>query len=350
MPTTNLVIRVDGGVIYAVETRGYFETKQQESHEPIEKIHEFNPRLFGTKCGLKKNNRLMFEHLTDNVDKLLKQNINPTPYGVATAALEFIQGRGKQFEIANLFVGVDEQGIQVYQVENQTSGVVEVADYAAIGTGAKAALKVLGSKFRMDMTEEEVVSLAFDALAYASLMDRKSGGYLCVNFMSVHGEVKRLREPALHKYLERFSYLQSLFEGESALLLLLPIDYEGEMAFVLNVLSSYGHVLQSHCLGCGGELKTTWEFPYHVLRIQYEEAEAADLAYNGLVQQWEQDQSGAIFTQDFGNQPLTWMKISERNFDPAAIVCVETRKKLEVIMTSDPHSWSHVDFIDSKRK
>lgn len=57
--------------------------------------------------------------------------------------------------------------------------------------------------------------------------------------------------------------------------------------------------MRSHCLGCGGELKTTWEFPYHVLRIQYEEA--SDLAYNGLVQQWEQDQSDAIFTQDFGN-------------------------------------------------
>ncbi len=170
---TAVGIKIKDGVILAAEKRvsygGYILSKTGR------KVFKISDRIAIAAAGLFADMQTIARILSAEV--MYRELLTSMPMSVKAAAklLSSILYRYKSYPFLSeiLLGGIDEEGTHLF-VLDPVGSVIE-DNYAAIGTGATIAIGIIESRYSVNMSIEEAVRLAIDAIKAASLRDAVSG-------------------------------------------------------------------------------------------------------------------------------------------------------------------------------
>ncbi len=171
--TTTLALRCKDGVVLAADTRvtaGYFI-----AHKQGRKIFSIRPNIAITIAGVVADAQVLLEQVRYHIN--LFENVYQKSLSVKAVAnyLSNILFAHKllPFITEMIVAGKDREGYKVYKLDPLGSIIED--SYAVSGSGSLVAIGVLENRYREDLTVEEGVKLAVDALLAAMKRDIGSG-------------------------------------------------------------------------------------------------------------------------------------------------------------------------------
>ncbi|CAI8503306.1 unnamed protein product [Hanseniaspora opuntiae] len=188
--TTIVGIKFKDGVVIAADTRSTQGPIVADKN--CEKLHRIAPKIWCAGAGTAADTEAVTKLIGNNMEL---QSLYSKREPRVVSALQNLEQHLFKYQGhlgAYLIVaGVDPTGAHLFSV--QAHGSTDVGYYQSLGSGSLAAMAVLESEFKMDMTKDEAIKLAADAIEAGIWNDLGSGSNVDVCVMEIGKDAQLLR-------------------------------------------------------------------------------------------------------------------------------------------------------------
>ncbi|MCC6061731.1 MAG: archaeal proteasome endopeptidase complex subunit beta [Desulfurococcales archaeon] len=170
---TALGIKLDNGVVLAAEKK--FSYGGFVMSRSVKKIFRIHDRIAIAAAGLFADMQTISRIISNEIRYYEISSKHPISVRGAAKQLSVILYSYKYMPFLTELVigGIDHEGSHIYVMDPVGSLIED--DYAAVGTGAQIAIGLLEDKYNKNMSLEEAVKLAVEAIRIASKRDTMSG-------------------------------------------------------------------------------------------------------------------------------------------------------------------------------
>ncbi|SCU83337.1 LAFA_0D03004g1_1 [Lachancea sp. 'fantastica'] len=188
--TTIVGVKFNGGVVIAADTRS--TQGPIVANKNCAKLHRMAPKIWCAGAGTAADTEAVTRLIGSNLE-LHSQYVNREPRVVS--ALQMLKQHLFKYQGhvgAYLIVaGSDPTGAHLFSIH--AHGSTDVGFYQSLGSGSLAAMAVLESHWKQDLTREEAMQLASDAIEAGIWNDLGSGSNVDLCVMEVGKDAEYLR-------------------------------------------------------------------------------------------------------------------------------------------------------------
>lgn len=177
--TTIVGCKFKGGVIIAADTRATAGNIVADKN--CEKLHRLAPKIWCAGAGTAADTEMVTQLISSNLElHSLSQNRPPRVITALTLLKQHLFKYQGHLGAYLIVAGTDPTGAHLLSV--QAHGSTDIGEYQSLGSGSLAAMAVLETGFKPDMTKEEAMKLCADAIESGIWNDLGSGSNvdLCV--------------------------------------------------------------------------------------------------------------------------------------------------------------------------
>jgi len=186
---TALGIRLNSGVILAAEKK--FSYGGFVMSRNVKKIFRIHDRIAIAAAGLFADMQTISRIISNEIKYYEISSKHPISVRGAAKQLSVILYSYKYMPFLTELVigGIDHEGSHIYVMDPVGSLIED--DYAAVGTGAQIAIGLLEDRYNKDLSIDEAVKLAVEAIRVASRRDAMSGEGIDVAVITREGYEER---------------------------------------------------------------------------------------------------------------------------------------------------------------
>ncbi|CCF57521.1 hypothetical protein KAFR_0C05300 [Kazachstania africana CBS 2517] len=188
--TTIVGVKFNGGVVIAADTRSTQGPIVADKN--CAKLHRISPRIWCAGAGTAADTEAVTQLISSNIE-LHSLSTRREPRVVTT--LQMLKQHLFRYQGhigAYLIVaGVDPTGAHLFSIH--AHGSTDVGYYLSLGSGSLAAMAVLESKWRADISKDEAIELASEAIEAGIWNDLGSGSNVDVCVMQIGQDAQYLR-------------------------------------------------------------------------------------------------------------------------------------------------------------
>lgn len=183
--TTTLSFIFDGGIVAAVDSRA--SIGNFVGSKTTQKVLPINDHMLGTMAGGAADCSFWIRKLqAESRHYELAEGKPITVARVSRLLADYLYAnRQLDLSVGTMIMGYDENGPSIYYVDNKGTRIK--GDLFSVGSGSTFALGVLDTERRIDMKEDEAISLGIKAIRHATFRDAFSGGYIAVYIITEEG-------------------------------------------------------------------------------------------------------------------------------------------------------------------
>ncbi|KAG7663782.1 PUP1 [[Candida] subhashii] len=177
--TTIVGVKFLNGVVIAADTRA--TSGPIVADKNCEKLHRLSPKIWCAGAGTAADTEMVTQLIASNLElHALAQNREPRVITALTMLKQHLFKYQGHLGAYLIVAGVDPTGAHLLSV--QAHGSTDVGKYQSLGSGSLAAMAVLETNYKEDMSKEEAMKLAADAIEAGVWNDLGSGSNvdLCV--------------------------------------------------------------------------------------------------------------------------------------------------------------------------
>lgn len=180
--TTIVGCKFDGGVVIAADTRA--TSGEIVADKNCEKLHRIAPKIWCAGAGTAADTEMVTQLVSSNMElHSLSVNREPRVVTCMTQLKQHLFRYQGHIGAYLIVAGVDPTGAHLFSVH--AHGSTDVGYYLALGSGSMAAIAVLESRWKKDLTKEEAMSLCADAIEAGIWNDLGSGSNVDMCVMEV---------------------------------------------------------------------------------------------------------------------------------------------------------------------
>ncbi|ODQ60111.1 hypothetical protein WICANDRAFT_31243 [Wickerhamomyces anomalus NRRL Y-366-8] len=188
--TTIVGVKFDGGVVIAADTRA--TAGDIVADKNCEKLHRLAPKIWCAGAGTAADTEMVTQLIASNLElHSLSTGREPRVVTSLTQLKQHLFKYQGHIGAYLIVAGVDPTGAHLFSV--QAHGSTDVGYYQSLGSGSLAAMAVLESRWEKDITKDEAIKLAADAIEAGIWNDLGSGSNVDVCVMEVGKDAQLLR-------------------------------------------------------------------------------------------------------------------------------------------------------------
>ncbi|EGW33722.1 20S proteasome, regulatory subunit beta type PSMB7/PSMB10/PUP1 [Spathaspora passalidarum NRRL Y-27907] len=188
--TTIVGCKFPGGVVIAADTRA--TSGPIVADKNCEKLHRLAPKIWCAGAGTAADTEMVTQLIASNLElHALSQNREPRVITALTMLKQHLFKYQGHLGAYLICAGVDPTGAHLLSV--QAHGSTDIGKYQSLGSGSLAAMAVLETNFREDLTKEEAIKLCADAIEAGIWNDLGSGSNVDVCVMEVGKDAELYR-------------------------------------------------------------------------------------------------------------------------------------------------------------
>ncbi|ANB12423.1 proteasome core particle subunit beta 2 [Sugiyamaella lignohabitans] len=170
--TTIVGCRFNGGVVIAADTRA--TAGDIVADKNCEKLHRISPNIWCAGAGTAADTEMVTQLESSNVElHALSTGRQPRVVAVLTHLKQHLFKYQGHIGAYLIVAGVDPTGPKLFSIH--AHGSTDVGFYLSLGSGSMAAMAVLESRWKKDLTKEEAMQLCADAIESGIWNDLGSG-------------------------------------------------------------------------------------------------------------------------------------------------------------------------------
>lgn len=177
--TTIVGCKFKGGVIIAADTRATAGSIVADKN--CEKLHRLAPRIWCAGAGTAADTEMVTQLIGSNLElHSLSENRPPRVITALTLLKQHLFKYQGHLGAYLIVAGIDPTGAHLLSV--QAHGSTDIGEYQSLGSGSLAAMAILETNWRENMTKEDAMKLCADAIEAGIWNDLGSGSNvdLCV--------------------------------------------------------------------------------------------------------------------------------------------------------------------------
>lgn len=188
--TTIVGCKFAGGVVIAADTRA--TARSIVADKNCEKLHRLAPRIWCAGAGTAADTEMVTQLIALNLElHSMWESRQPRVITALTLLKQHLFKYQGHLGAYLIVAGVDPTGAHLMSV--QAHGSTDVGEYQSLGSGSLAAMAVLETHWKPDMTRDEAVKLCADAIEAGIWNDLGSGSNVDVCVMEVGKDAQLLR-------------------------------------------------------------------------------------------------------------------------------------------------------------
>lgn len=188
--TTIVGCKFKGGVVIAADTRATAGNIVADKN--CEKLHRLAPRIWCAGAGTAADTEMVTQLIALNLElHAMWQERQPRVIAALTMLKQHLFKYQGHLGAYLICAGVDPTGAHLMSV--QAHGSTDVGEFQSLGSGSLAAMAVLESSWVPDMSREEAIQLASDAILAGIWNDLGSGSNVDVCVMEVGKDAVLMR-------------------------------------------------------------------------------------------------------------------------------------------------------------
>ncbi|KAK6198526.1 20S proteasome, regulatory subunit beta type PSMB7/PSMB10/PUP1 [Scheffersomyces amazonensis] len=188
--TTIVGCKFKGGVVIAADTRATAGSIVADKN--CEKLHRLAPKIWCAGAGTAADTEMVTQLIASNLElHSLAQNRQPRVITALTMLKQHLFQYQGHLGAYLIVAGVDPTGAHLLSV--QAHGSTDIGKYQSLGSGSLAAMAVLETNFKEDMTKEEAIKLCADAIQSGIWNDLGSGSNVDICVMEVGKDAELYR-------------------------------------------------------------------------------------------------------------------------------------------------------------
>lgn len=188
--TTIVGCKFKGGVVIAADTRATAGNIVADKN--CEKLHRLAPRIWCAGAGTAADTEMVTQLIALNLElHSMWQERQPRVITALTMLKQHLFKYQGHLGAYLICAGVDPTGAHLMSV--QAHGSTDIGEYQSLGSGSLAAMAVLETKWKPDMTRDEAVDLCAEAIESGIWNDLGSGSNVDVCVMEVGKDAELLR-------------------------------------------------------------------------------------------------------------------------------------------------------------
>lgn len=188
--TTIVGCKFKGGVVIAADTRATAGSIVADKN--CEKLHRLAPKIWCAGAGTAADTEMVTQLIASNLELHgLYQNRQPRVITALTMLKQHLFKYQGHLGAYLIVAGVDPTGAHLLSV--QAHGSTDIGKYQSLGSGSLAAMAVLETNFKEDMTKEEAIKLCADAIELGIWNDLGSGSNVDICVMEVGKDAELYR-------------------------------------------------------------------------------------------------------------------------------------------------------------
>ncbi|VBB88066.1 20S proteasome subunit beta 2, putative [Yarrowia lipolytica] len=170
--TTIVGCKFDGGVVIAADTRA--TSGDIVADKNCEKLHRIAPHIWCAGAGTAADTEMVTQLTASNIElHSLSAGRQPRVVTCLTMLKQHLFKYQGHIGAYLIVAGVDPTGPQLMSIH--AHGSTDVGYYLALGSGSMAAMAVLEANWKQELTKEEAIQLASDAIESGIWNDLGSG-------------------------------------------------------------------------------------------------------------------------------------------------------------------------------
>lgn len=187
--TTIVGIKYRTGVVLCADTRS--TSGPVVANKNCEKIHFISPKIMCCGAGTSADTRRVTRMASKELQLFAYRHMRD-PYISHCNRLicDYLHSYGGNIGAALVLGGIDANGPSLYSIS--PNGYSAILEYTSLGSGSLAAIAIIESRFRKDMSKEDAIALGSDAIKAGILNDLYSGSNVDVCVIDTNG-VENLR-------------------------------------------------------------------------------------------------------------------------------------------------------------
>lgn len=188
--TTIVGCKFKGGVIIAADTRATAGAIVADKN--CEKLHRMAPRIWCAGAGTAADTEMVTQLIGSNLElHALSQSRPPRVITALTMLKQHLFRYQGHLGAYLIVAGIDPTGAHLMSV--QAHGSTDIGEYLSLGSGSLAAMAVLETNWKEDMTKEEAMKLCANAIEAGIWNDLGSGSNvdLCVMELGKDAQLHR---------------------------------------------------------------------------------------------------------------------------------------------------------------
>jgi 20S proteasome subunit beta 2 len=188
--TTIVGCKFAGGVVIAADTRATAGSIVADKN--CEKLHRLAPQIWCAGAGTAADTEMVTQLIASNLElHSLSQNRKPRVITALTMLKQHLFKYQGHLGAYLIVAGVDPTGAHLMSV--QAHGSTDIGQYQSLGSGSLAAMAVLETHWKPDMTKDEAVHLCAQAIELGIWNDLGSGSNVDVCVMEVGKDAELYR-------------------------------------------------------------------------------------------------------------------------------------------------------------
>lgn len=188
--TTIVGCKFNGGVVIAADTRATAGNIVADKN--CEKLHRLAPRIWCAGAGTAADTEMVTRLIASNLElHSMWQDRQPRVITALTLLKQHLFKYQGHLGAYLIVAGTDPTGARLMSV--QAHGSTDIGEYLSLGSGSLAAMAVLETNWKPDMTRDEAVKLCADAIEAGIWNDLGSGSNVDVCVMEVGKDAQLLR-------------------------------------------------------------------------------------------------------------------------------------------------------------
>lgn len=157
-----------------------------------EKLHRLAPKIWCAGAGTAADTEMVTQLIASNLElHALSTGREPRAVTALTQLKQHLFRHQGYIGAYLIVAGVDPTGAHLFSV--QAHGSTDIGYYQSLGSGSLAAMAVLESEWKQDLTKDEAIKLASDAIQAGIWNDLGSGSNVDVCVMEVGKDAQLLR-------------------------------------------------------------------------------------------------------------------------------------------------------------
>lgn len=180
----------DGGVVIAADTRA--TSGPIVADKNCEKLHRLAPTIWCAGAGTAADTEMVTQLIASNLElHSLSNNRTPRVITALTMLKQHLFKHQGHLGAYLIVAGVDPTGPHLLSV--QAHGSTDIGKYQSLGSGSLAAMAILETNYKDNMTKEEAKKLCSDAILAGIWNDLGSGSNVDLCVMEIGKDAELLR-------------------------------------------------------------------------------------------------------------------------------------------------------------